>query len=204
MFKKNKKIVIEKKGTTSTTNYSDDMRDTTSDNYSDNYSDSYEKDTDFTNSESRYARRSGSKEVLFQSIVDADYKKPKNGTKQDNMSTDEIRQRLKGFIPLKTMAEKKLLTALPLFKTWVRYINKDTKQFRVGGLLMKVEYPNYIMLINTNKNLTWSVQLDDNVIFVRHPKQVEEMVEKKEKDNMIKEKLFTMYKKGELQTNKRK
>lgn len=199
MFKKNKKLVIEKKDSSTSS-----KNESYSDDYSDDYSDSYDKDTDFTKTDTYYQRRSGNKEIAFQSIVDAEYKKPKSGSKQDNMTTDEIKQKLNGFIPLKTLAEKKLLTALPLFKTWVRYINKDTRQFRTGGLLMKVEYPDYIMLINTNKNLTWSVQLKDNVIFVRNPRHVQELVEKKEKDNAIKEKLYSMYKKGELHSYKRK
>lgn len=138
-------------------------------------------------------------ERQFNSIVNTSYRKPSSGSKQDNMTTDEIKEKLKGFIALKTMNDKKILTTLPLFKTWVRYINNETRQFRAGGLLMKVVYPDYIMLVNTRKNLTWSVQLKDNIIFIRDPKEENERIEHKQKEQIIKEKLYGMYLNGQLQ-----
>lgn len=192
MFKRNKKLLIEKKD--SSTTYSGNDSD---------FTDSYDEDTELSSTDYK-SKRSTRREVPFQSIVESNYKKPRAGSKQDHMTTDEIKDKLKDFIPLKSMAEKELLTTLPLFKTWIRYINKDTRQFRIGGLLMKVEYPDYIMLINTNKNITWSVQLKDNIIFVRNPRKIQEYIEQKEQDTIVKDKLFKMYKKGELQSNKRK
>jgi hypothetical protein len=100
------------------------------------------------------------------------------------------------------MQDKKVLERLPLFKTWVRYYNTQTKQYRVGGLLMKVVYPDYIMLINTAQNLTWSVQLKDNIIYIPHPKVAEEKRQEKKRDNIIKDKLLEMYKQGKLTTKK--
>lgn len=190
MYKKGKKLIIEKRDTTT---YSDESET--------DYTTNIDTDTD-----SYYQRGHGSgvREVSFQSIAESDYRKPRGGSRQDNMTTDEIRQRLKGFIPLKSMSEKKILTQLPLFRTWVRYINKDTHQFRIGGLLMKVEYPDYIMLANTNKNLTWSVQLKDNIFFIRNPESIQERKEEKKQDKVIKEQLFQMYKSGDLYGNKRK
>jgi hypothetical protein len=135
----------------------------------------------------------------FQSIVNVSYKKPPGGSKQDNMTTDDIRDKLKGFVALKSMNDKKILSTLPLFKTWVRYINNETKQFRSGGLLMKVVYPDYIMLVNTRKNLTWSVQLRDNIIFIRDPEQENERIQEKNKERLVKEKLYDMYLNGQLQ-----
>ena len=37
------------------------------------------------------------------------------------------------------------LKTLPTMKTWIRYMNKHTKLFRLGGLLMKVNYPETII-----------------------------------------------------------
>lgn len=176
-----KRLIVNKQDTETTTNYDTNMTMT-----------SYEEE-DTTQTETQ----SGGG-AAFTSIVNTDYRKPREGTKQDNMSSEDIKRKLEGFVPLRTMQEKRVITTLPLFKTWVRYINKDTKQFRTGGLLMKVSYPDYIMLVNTNKTLTWSVQIRDNILFVRDPKEVERINHQKHVDNSIKEKLFDMYKRGEL------
>lgn len=134
------------------------------------------------------------------SIVDSGYKKPKGGTLQDNLTKEDVKQKLIGYKSLKTMQQKKYLQTLAPFKTWIRYYNPTTKQFRTGGLLMKVDPEmRFIMLVNTSKNLTWSVQLKDNIIFVPDPKIQEE----KEKEQNLKEKLLDLYKKGKLTTKKK-
>jgi hypothetical protein len=130
----------------------------------------------------------------FVKISQTNYKPPKTGTKQDNFSKADILKRLEGYVPLRTMEEKKILTQLPTFKTWVRYINSNTKQFRTGGLLMKVSYPDYLTLLNPSQQLTWSVQLKDNIIYIKDPKDT--ILKKNESD--LKEKLFHMYQNGHL------
>jgi len=140
----------------------------------------YTDDTDYTDYTTEYDEDSydpayDTKEKIpkakreYTRFQNTNYRFPREGTIQDNMSVDQIKANLKNFIALKTMEDKKILTSLPIFKTWVRYINKNTKQFRMGGFLMKVDYPNYVTLVNTAKNLTWSVQLKDNVFFIREP-----------------------------------
>jgi hypothetical protein len=185
-----RKLIVEKKGTTTTTAYSE----------SDSESDSYLVDTDFTETEEG--------RQLFQSIVNSDYVKPQNGSIQDNMTIDDIKDKLKGFIPLKSMDQKKVLKKMPIFRTYVRYINSKTKQFRTGGMLTKVEYPDYIVLANTSMKLSWSVQLKDNIIFIRDPRIEKEERPKpktaKEEEKIIKEKLFSMYKNGDLKRILRK
>ena len=52
------------------------------------------------------------------------------------------------------------------------------------------------MLVNTSKNLTWSVQLKNNIIFV--PSNIEEKEQEKEQEKMTKEKLYKLYKAGKL------
>jgi hypothetical protein len=177
-----KRFIVDKRETETTTNYDTNMTIT-----------SYDEDTTQTQTDTQ----SGAG-IQFTSIVNSEYRKPRDGTKQENMSTDDIKKKLEGFIPLKTMQEKKILTTLPLFRTWVRYVNKDTKQFRTGGLLMKVSYPDYIMLVNTNKTLTWSVQIKDNILFIRDPKDVQRINHQKHVEQNIKDRLFDMYQKGEL------
>jgi hypothetical protein len=193
---KNAKLIIDKKSTTS------------------DFTDYITSNTDYTYDEtlsSMTADVQYGEKQRFQSIVSANYKKPSSGTVQDNMTRNDIKQKLEGYIPLRTMNEKKLLTKLPHFKTWIKYINEDTRQFRTGGLLMKVEYPDYIMLVNTSNNLTWSVQLKNNIIFIRDPRlQVQEkkaILKEKEKvqevtKEEIKDKLYELYKMGKLRANK--
>ena len=191
-----KKFIIEKQDTTAT-DFSKYETETDSDEY---FSDTQ----DITQDTSNYKRDSKSG---FKSIVNTNYKKPSSGSRQDNFTREDILNKIENCIPLKTMKEKEILTRLPLFKTWVKYYNTDKKQFRTGGLLMKVEYPKYIMLVNTTNNITWSVQLNDNIIYIPHPKSIrekeqqrEEQRQNKEKESLIKNKLFDMYKQGRLTT----
>jgi hypothetical protein len=106
----------------------------------------------------------------FKSVSRSTFKKPVGGTYQDNITREEILEKLEGYIPLRTIQEKRVLTKLPTYKTMVRYINEKTKKFRNGGLLSKVVYPEYIMLANPALNLVWSVQLKDSIIFIKDPR----------------------------------
>jgi hypothetical protein len=136
----------------------------------------------------------------FTSIVESKYKIPKEGSKQHNMTKEQIKEKLQGYKSLKTIQDKRYLLTLKPFKVWIRYFNTVTKEFRVGGLLKLVDPElRYIMLVNTNKNLTWSVQLKDNIIFV--PKDIEAKQKAKEKENVTKEKLYRLYKEGKLTKN---
>jgi hypothetical protein len=119
---------------------------------------------------------------------------------------EEMMERIKDYIPLKTMNEKRLLLEYPVIKTFIRYFNVKTNQFRAGGLLVKVVYPDYIVLTNTVNKVFWSVQLKDNIIYVPHPEKFrlnekrkeEEKKKDAQREKMIKDKLFQMYKQGRL------
>jgi hypothetical protein len=188
-----KKLIVVKKDVTST-NYDET---TMTDNLS------YNKD-------SEYIQKGGKGAVSkFNSYVNTNYKRPRGGTYQENMTIEDIKDKIDGLIPLKTMQDKRIFTKLPTFRTWVKYINKDTMQFRTGGLLMKVEYPEYIMLANTSQKLAWSVRLEDNIFFIRDPRELIEKAkretyekqtikEQKEKETKIKERLYELYEKGQL------
>jgi hypothetical protein len=153
--------------------------------------------------------------VKYESIVNSKYKNPKEGSKQSKLTKAEIKEKLIGYKTLNKKDYNYLLT-LPVFKTWIKYYNHVTKQFRVGGLLMKVDPElRFITLVNTGIKKSWSVQLqtNENIIFVPEPSKrlsvtvkddepVSKAENKKRKDYIIKEKLYKMYLDGKLQKNK--
>jgi hypothetical protein len=181
-----KKLIIEKRQDSST------RYQTTTTDADESYD--YDSDYDYTDT----TDQTGEGRRKFVSIMDSHYKKPPSGSKQDNLSREDIKKKLKGYIPLMTMSDKKMLTNMPYFKTWVRYISNKTKQFRTGGLLTYVAYPDYIMLVNTAKNITWSVQLKDNTIYVPDSSTVQNRDDERQKKRDVKEKLYDMYKRGQL------
>lgn len=65
----------------------------------------------------------------------------------------------------------------------IKYIT-DGGLFRTGGILTKNGYPDYIVLLNPYKKLTWSVNLKTNNIFMEDLRKVQK--EKAEKDNLYK------------------
>lgn len=148
--------------------------------------------------------------VKYDSMVNSKYINPKEGSKQSKLTKEEIKEKLIGYKTLHQKDYRYLLT-LPLFKTWIKYYNSVTKQFRVGGLLMKVDPElRFITLVNTGIKKSWSVQLktNENIIFVpelinvkTNKSEIESDSEDK-KDYVIKEKLYKMYLEGKLQKNK--
>jgi hypothetical protein len=103
---------------------------------------------------------------------------------------------------LKTIIDKKILENLPVYKTWIKYINIKSKKYRTGGLLVKTSYPDYIMLANPQQKLIWSVQLQDNIIYIKDPRLVNKNKKTPDKETLIKNKLYEMYKDGRLQAVK--
>jgi hypothetical protein len=138
----------------------------------------------------------------LQLITKTGYVRPPQGTYQDRLTKEEIIKKLEGYVPLKTMEEKKQLVNMTPFRTYVKYYNVPTKKFRTGGLLLRVSYPDYIMLANPSKELAWSVQLKENIFYIPHPKKLEEIEERKRKEKEVKQKLFDLYQKGLLTTKK--
>jgi len=201
-----KRFIIEKESTTNTSSYDDTTN--TSSFQTDTISDEY------------YTENEGSfNGYPFLNIAKTKYRKPSNGTKQDLFTKDEIIKRLENTIPLKSMEEKKILTKLPYYKTWVRYYNTKTKKFRIGGHLMKVVYPDYVVLVNLNNKISWTVQLKDCIFYITDPRLKQDEtnntnniintnkklnnynIKNDKKDNMedkIKDKLYSLYKQGKL------
>jgi hypothetical protein len=197
-----KRLIVEKQNTETTAT---DMTTTATD-MTTTY-DSYDSDDYYSETEDTSTQTGGKKYIT---VSRPQYKKPPQGSIQDNFTKDEILRRLQNCIPLKTLQEKRILNELPIFKTWIRYYNVEKRLFRVGGLLLKSGYPEYITLINPKQNVTWSVQLKDNIIYIQDPNKQEmtrqekqqERKEKKKKENMVKEKLYEMYQNGRLTVKK--
>lgn len=120
-----------------------------------------------------------------------DYKKPNDGTLQSNFTNDQIKEKLKNY---KRLNKKEFETVK--MGTWIKYINRNKKEFRIGGILTKVEMKlGYIVLRNPYSNISWSVQLKDNVFFVPD-------VERKSEIEEAKNELYRLYEDGKLELKK--
>jgi len=131
--------------------------------------------------------------------IDDEYKRlgslsKKNTTVKKVLTKEQIIKRLEGCISLNTIEEMEILNTLPLRRIWIWYMHKDTKSFKVGGFLMKVSYPDYIVLVNYRNKITWSVQLKENILFIKNTEEMEKL----NKAYKIKQKLYKLYNEGKL------
>lgn len=143
-------------------------------------------------------KKSKSKKKKKSKSKKSKFKKPVSGSVQENFTKQEIKDRLIDYIPLSLPLDnndKRLLLNLKPYKAWIKYYNKEKRQFRVGGLLTKIDPEfRYLMLVNTKFKLNWSVNLKTNVLFIPDP----EIEKQKEKDQRNCEKLLKLYKDGKL------
>jgi len=141
---------------------------------------------------SKYTKKLGS---------DKSYKRPKT-TYQEQLSAEEIAEKMQGYEQVDDIAEVPVNTHLRYFTI----MPDGTQVFRTGGFLQnKQQAETYVMLFN-GKN-TWSVQVKNTVFFKKmsHKDEITALHEyyKKqlnEKDAIIK-KLKTYIKKKILQKN---
>ena len=91
--------------------------------------------------------------------ADKSYKRPKV-TYQEQLTADEIAEKLQGYEKVDDISEVPLNTHLRYFKT-----EKDgTQTFRTGGFLQnKTNASTYVML--SNGKSVWSVQVKNTVFF---------------------------------------
>mgnify|MGYP001323287863 FL=1 len=84
-------------------------------------------------------------------------------TNQDLISQDinEIKARLQGFVQIHEENYKDIDIGI-----WVRYISDEGK-YRTGGILVHNKAPDYFILKNPNNEITWSVNLKKNIIFMK-------------------------------------
>jgi len=119
------------------------------------------------------------------------YRVPKGGTTQARMTDEEIADKLKDYVEVKS----KDLCNIKL-STWIRYIQKRTKLYRAGGVLQSVG-PDYIVLVNPYNKKSWSVQIKDNKFYT---KDEEKIARQKAKE----ERIIKAYNKGLLVKKKTK
>ena len=120
---------------------------------------------------------------------DNDYVRP-IVTEQDriSMDTDMIYDRVKGLIKLPKENYGDVPTGV-----WIKYVSYEGK-FRNGGMLIKNGAPDYFVLKNIGRKITWSVNLKKNVIFM-------EDFKKRQLEKIEKNKLYELFKKGYVTIN---
>lgn len=124
-----------------------------------------------------------------------DYQRPAQGTKQEQLTKTEIKEKLKGCIEV---SSKELIDVRP--GTWIRYIDKKSGKFRTGGILSMVVCPTHIILKNPYNMLSWSAQMKTNTFYVPDPKKA---IKKQREEEKMKE-IYDAYKRGDLVDPRRK
>lgn len=120
-------------------------------------------------------------------ISDDGYVKTGYGLQDEiNDDKEKIYEQLEGYIRVPHKLCEYLLQGAN-----IKYINNEG-YFRTGGVLLKNGFPNYLVLMNPYKKLTWSVNLQTNNIFV-------EDLDKKFNENIEKDNLYKLYKEGLLE-----
>ena len=107
-------------------------------------------------------------------------------TEQSIISSDidEMKNKLNNFIRV----EESFFENIPC-GIWVKYVSKAEGLYRSGGILIKNASPTYLILKNISKNLTWSVDLKKNYIYMQNIKEKEEL-------NLRKDNLYKLYEAG--------
>lgn len=81
---------------------------------------------------------------------------------QEKLTKDEIKQKLKDYIPVED------ITKLPV-GIHIRYfsINPKTKEkkFRTGGFVSRIDSKYRYIILRNDINKSWSVQLKDSILF---------------------------------------
>lgn len=127
----------------------------------------YSDNETYTSTENNTSDTSNSEETEIL-IKDTEFfVKTKKGI-QDTMRSRDVKKEIEDCYVMKTMNEKRILKKLKLYKNWIKYINTETFKFRFGGLLYKVNYPDYIMLMNPTNRQIWMVKLDKNILFIKN------------------------------------
>ena len=115
------------------------------------------------------------------------YIRPKE-TAQDLISKnpEEIAKKLDGFVQIHPENYGDIECGV-----WIKYITQD-KKYRSGGLLKINKAPDYFILKSPYNNISWSVGLDRNIIFMRG--QETKLTKMVEKNN-----LYKLYEAGLIQ-----
>ena len=119
----------------------------------------------------------------------------KGPSKQDLISKDinKMYELVKNYVPIPKRNYKDIMVG-----TWIRYISHEGK-FRYGGLLVFNGAPKYFTLICFPARITWYVNLTKNKMFMKQPKLLLPPGKDSEEVRIIKNKLYTLFKKGYIE-----
>lgn len=123
----------------------------------------------------------------FKRIDEDQYIKPPE-TRQDIMNENKelVIKDLEGYVKVDYDDCDELILG-----SKIKYITNEGN-YRVGGILTKNGFPNYIVLLSPYKKITWSVDLRKNTIFM-------EDVRKTKKEKIEKDNLYKLYKAGMIE-----
>ena len=120
--------------------------------------------------------------------IDEDGYVKKGETRQDQINEDKnlVIKDLQGYIKVDYEdCDERILGSK------IKYIT-NTGDYRIGGILTKIGFPNYIVLLSPYKKITWSVDLKKNTIFM-------EDIRKTKKEKIEKDNLYKLYKAGMIE-----
>jgi hypothetical protein len=110
---------------------------------------------------------------------------------QSTFTTKKIEEKLKGY---KSLDKKDFKHIQPGDK--IRYSMNN--EFRGGGVIKLIKWPDYLICLNVINKVSWSVQLKNPTLCIWcKPK------DEVDKERMEKERIFELYKQGKLQKVKR-
>jgi len=119
----------------------------------------------------------------------SDYVRPKE-TVQDKISNnpEELTKKMEGYIQIFPENYKDIECGI-----WVKYLTEDNK-YRSGGILKLNRAPDYFVIKNSFNNVSWTVSLEKNKIFIKGTSiKLEKMV--------IKNNLYKLYTAGLITIN---
>ena len=131
-----------------------------------------------------YVEKLKEKTSLSSSYISGEYKRPEV-TIQDKISSDPelLQQKLKGFVQIFPEHYKDIECGI-----WIKYLSSENK-YRSGGVLKVNKAPKYFILRSPYLKKSWSINLEDNTIFMKGSEaKLDRMVEKNN--------LFKLYEAG--------
>ena len=142
-YNNKKKYIIEKQDTTTTTNNTSDYYNntTTDDVYTDDYDEYYSETEDVTstvNQTTSMQKTTNEERVVYNSIMNTGYKKPKSGSKQDNFTKEEILKKLESLPKYKS----------PGIGIDIQGKQRDKYKIRVSGARNKEQLDRIIGFMN--------------------------------------------------------
>ncbi len=125
--------------------------------------------------------------------------------RQDDYTEDDIKELVKGLKILDNIKDMEILKVFQLNKKYIKYFNKSINKFRIGGMLIRVDYPDTISLRGINSKNVWKIKLENSIIFVDINESDNEkylLYKEEKKKEKLKDKLYDLYINNKLQIKK--